>query len=174
MKNESQKNKVIYKKQNSMKRSKTKLNHSGAKIYSKKLQRWQASGFRASSIRVASTFSTLTAKGLLWTHKAMSFTTTSLRCYPKADRCHEFFVKLIAFVVDSTHFILENELQSGKGKSLAQRVKDGDEPTPGGLILMSDHMLILLCNLIGNHRACCFVGEAGAHKGSDTHMRPWE
>ena len=105
--------------------------------------------------------------------------TTSLRCYPKADRCHEFFVKLIAFVVDSTHFILENELQSGKGKSLAQRVKDGDEPTPGGLTLMYDHMLILLCNLTGNHRAClvpacCFVGEAGAHKGSDTHMRPWE
>lgn len=46
-------------------------------------------------------------------------------------------------------------------------------------LFMSDHMLILLCILTGTHRAylvpaCCLVGEAGAHKGSNTHVRPWE
>lgn len=45
-------------------------------------------------------------KGLLWKHRIMSFTTASLRCYPKADRCHEFFVKLTALCGGWPHFIL--------------------------------------------------------------------
>ena len=32
-------------------------------------------------------------------HKVMSFTTIPLRCYPKADRCHEFFVELTALTL---------------------------------------------------------------------------
>lgn len=76
--------------------------------------------------------------------------------------------------MDSTHFILKKELQSGEGKSLAQRVKDEDEPTPGGLTLMSDHMLILLCNLTGNHRAClvpacCFRGSWSSQRFRHSH-----
>lgn len=60
---------VICKKQmsklNEEKAKQIKPNHSGANICSKKLQWQQGSGFRASSIHLASVSPTLIAKGIL-------------------------------------------------------------------------------------------------------------
>lgn len=78
-----------------MKRSQNKIkpSHSGAKICSKKLQLWQGVGTGPPPSILASILPVWTAKGILWKYKVKSFTTTSPRCYPLPDGCHELLRK---------------------------------------------------------------------------------